>query len=97
MKPEEKVLVAIFAKTEEFRAHTFDELVEQMRKGSWTPYKTVEEFMAAIDSRVQIYFGPGLRYHDAESFIDELLRIGVLEVYIVDASELDGGDEDGSA
>lgn len=81
--------MAITIRTEDgrvYRAESFEELVTAMRKDTWYPFQSDEQYMAGVARRCKLWDGVGIQYHDARSFIKELQRVGVI-VEMVEGAE----------
>lgn len=85
--------VMLVAKMEDgavFEAETFDDLVSALKLDMWVVPKTKEEYMDGVRRRCEIYNGERIQYYDAQTFILELYRIGVItELTIERRSEED--------
>ena len=77
-----------------FRGSTFDEVVSEMRKHSWTPTTSNAEFMDLCMKRSMVLTGQQIQYHDAQTFLQELERVGVLTIEVVVVEISDGKSTD---
>jgi hypothetical protein len=74
-------MLRITAVTEDgavFEAPSYQDLVYQMKLDAWVTEQTKEDYMGAVARRSEIYNGQRIQYHDAQTFIHELVRIGVI-------------------
>ncbi len=67
-----------------FEAETYEELVQAMKLDMWLPPKTSEEYMNGVAKRCEIWDGTRIEYGNAEEFIGELQRVGVIKMLIVE-------------
>lgn len=59
------------------------ELARQLRKSSWFPEKTLNEYMQKFSKRAKILLGVKIRFNNEEKFISDLLSYKLLEKIIV--------------
>lgn len=63
-----------------FEGKDVKEVVNAMRLDMWDPVpETNEDYMAGVAKRAKIYDGKGISYSDEEEFLNELVRVGVIE------------------
>ncbi len=65
-----------------FEAENYDDLVRAMKLDAWVP-QTREGYMAGVAKRCEIWDGSKIRYSNAEEFIHELRRVGVIKVVMI--------------
>ena len=85
--------VVLVAKTEDgavFEAEDFEGLVTAMKLDMWFVPKTREEYMEGVARRSEIYNGERIEYYDEQSFIFELVRIGVIKELWVERRDEEG-------
>jgi hypothetical protein len=64
----------------EYGAPECSDLVKLMRMDTFLPVPTNVRFKKVFARRIETVSGKTIRYVDAESFIEELARIGYLEI-----------------
>ena len=65
-----------------FEAENYDDLVRAMKLDAWVP-QTREDYMAGVAKRCEVWDGSKIRYNNAEEFIHELRRVGVIKVVMI--------------
>ena len=89
----ENVKVVLVATTEDgavFEGETFEDLVTAMKLDMWIVPRTREEYMEGVARRSEIFSGERINYHDEQTFILELVRIGVITSLVIERREVDG-------
>lgn len=61
-----------------FEATSWEKLVSAMKLDMFVPPKTRENYMDGVAKRSEMYDGSQIEYSNAEEFIKELQRIGVI-------------------
>ena len=65
-----------------FEAETYEGLVQVMKLDMWITPKTSEEYMNGVAKRCETWDGSKIEYGNAEEFIKELQRVGVIKMLI---------------
>lgn len=63
-----------------FLASTPKEFVRKMRNTSFIPSKNLTEYMDQVSKRIYIAHGVKLEYTDEKTFVDELIKHGIVRV-----------------
>ena len=93
MTDKKNVKVVLVATTEDgavFEGETFEDLVTAMKLDMWVVPRTREEYMEGVARRSEIFNGERINYYDEQTFILELVRIGVITSLVIERREVDG-------
>lgn len=66
-----------------FEAENYEDLVKAMKQDMWMP-QTKQEYMSGVAKRCEIWSGEKIHCNNAEEFIHELRRVGVIKMMIKD-------------
>jgi hypothetical protein len=62
-----------------FRGRTAKEVVSRMRRNNWSAPDRKQEYMEQVSTRVAQMFGEIVHVDSAETFLRDLVRVGMLE------------------
>jgi len=54
------------------------QIVEQLAESSFAPYTNIADWMHGCSLRIKIQFGYDIDYYNADTFVDELVKYGLL-------------------
>ena len=80
-------LVAITEDGERFTADTFEDLVTALKLDMWIAPPTRQQYMKEVAYRSEIFDGRRIQYHDEQTFVQELVRIGVIRSLMIERVE----------
>lgn len=55
------------------------EVLKNLKESTWFD-QTIKEYMAGVAERAQTFSGSRIEYSDAETFLKELERIGIIRI-----------------
>ncbi len=72
-------MIMILKNGKKIYGETWEELLLNLKRSTYFK-QTVDEYMAGVAERAKVFDGSELQYEDAESFLKELGRIGIVSI-----------------
>jgi len=66
-----------------FEANSYEDIVSAMKLDVWVRPSSKEDYMSEVAKRCEVWDGSKIEYSNAEEFIHELRRVGVVKMLVV--------------